>query len=98
MRHLLQILLEELENEILKTVYTAQIDERHKHYIAQGIKLDIKRFHESRRVPEYKKERAFVRHIENHLSNMDVGNDVICKICNKTIDQIDNETDEFDII
>jgi hypothetical protein len=39
-----------------------------------------------------KKAMAFVKHIEGHLKTMDVGDQVICKICGKTINEIYKET------
>jgi len=38
---------------------------------------------------EYRKALAFVRHIESHLEEIfDYHSEVICKICDKTIDEI----------
>lgn len=34
------------------------------------------------------KEKVFVRHIENHLKDLNILGKVICKICNKDIDTI----------
>lgn len=98
MRHILQILLEELQNDLLKNVYSAIISQREKDAIATGIKHDIQYFCNYRRVPEYKKERKFVKHIENHLKNMDIKGTVICKICNKTISEIEEEMDDLDML
>jgi len=40
---------------------------------------------------QYVKSRIFVRHIENHLKEMDISGKVMCKICGKTIDEIYEE-------
>ena len=98
MRHMLQILLEELEIELIKNI-PFDLPGHTRECLIRGIHLDIERFCNERRVPEYKKERAFVKHIENHFKDMpEPFLRVVCKICNKDIDQILEETDELDLI
>lgn len=43
---------------------------------------------------EMSKEKLFVQHIENHLKQMGIKGKVICKICEKDIDEIASEEEE----
>jgi len=38
------------------------------------------------------KSEAFVKHIEQHLKDMNIDGKIICKICGKTIDEIYEES------
>lgn len=37
---------------------------------------------------QYSKSKTFVKHIENHLKELKIDGKVVCKICNKDIDEI----------
>lgn len=63
--------------------------------LASGVLLSLPFF--IRLLLKRKKAEIFVKHIENHLKNdeefkgLDNGKEVMCKICDKTIDEIYEE-------
>jgi hypothetical protein len=57
------------------------------------VAYDLSKIDAAKEPAKDSKECAFVRHIENHLKDMEGDLKVACKICNKTIDEIYEEAD-----